>query len=443
MIEPVDFEAATGVRRTETSVTEDSATVVINVFGASVTFTFGEIALAPHKMLTTLKVDHDLGAQQENGMLYKRSILPHEAHLDVLSPSGVESYRRTLDQVYGKDIGWAALLSEAIARARAAYIAAPQAVDLDLVPLDFETRYRVEGLVAEDGVTIFGMGSSAKTYVVLSICHAIARRGNWQGRETIPSKVLYLDYESRAKVLRRRWHRLEQGIDGGEKSPGFMCYMPARGIPVYEQLVTIRREIERTGAGMLVVDSAVAACGGDPSKPEFVTRMLNGLNTLGVPVVLIAHVTKDGGDEYPYGSIFWHNFARMTWNLKRVDSEESPDIEVGLFNKKANDDRRQKSFGLKLTFDDPEGEVSVWPWDLRSVPGLSSYLSASEQILAKMREDGRPMTSDQLHDVLPDLNKKTIQNTLSALKAHSRVTLLLDPSRQTKGEYALVSDRET
>jgi hypothetical protein len=40
-------------------------------------------------------------------------------------------------------------------------------------------------------------------------------------------------------------------------------------------------------------------------------------------VLLIGHVTKQGKDvSTPFGSVFWHNFARMTWHVSAEDPKE-------------------------------------------------------------------------------------------------------------------------
>ena len=65
-----------------------------------------------------------------------------------------------------------------------------------------------------------------------------------------------------------------------------------------------------------MIDSVVPACGGlDPTKAEVAARYAGGVQQLGRTVLSIAHATKAEALLYPFGSVFWHNFARATWSL--------------------------------------------------------------------------------------------------------------------------------
>jgi hypothetical protein len=102
------------------------------------------------------------------------------------------------------------------------------------------------------------------------------------------------------------------------------------------------------GVGFMIIDSAGLACGGEPEKAEGAIRFFNALNSLGLSSLTTAHVTKEETKElYPFGSIFWHNGARMTWN---VQGDRDLDVlHLGFFCRKANTLReRPDSFGLAI-----------------------------------------------------------------------------------------------
>jgi hypothetical protein len=74
---------------------------------------------------------------------------------------------------------------------------------------------------------------------------------------------------------------------------------------------------------------------------------------LGIGCSLVAHVTKaDNGDQRPFGSTFWHNSARATWNLKLAST--SPDgnmLHLAAFHRKSNLGRLRPPVGIRVDFD--------------------------------------------------------------------------------------------
>lgn len=362
---PPEFLAGTA------EVTADSVTLRVAQDGGVIVFDFRDISTARQRFDADVTVTIQLPGFTAR---------PFNAHLQLKSLSSIAEFRRTLDATYGKELPWAAILNEACQRAKDAYLGASVAEDIaDVAPLTDE-RYRIDGLIPEYGTTIiFGQGSASKTFQVLDMCRCLTTGAAFLGRAVRPCRVLFLDFEGNAPTLSRRWRRL-LAPHGIEAIPEAFHYMRGRGIPLADQMQTIRRELARTGAAVLVVDSAVSAIGANPLDAEYVGRNLALLNALEITVVVIAHVTKEGGEDFPFGSIFWHNLARMTWFVRRVDSEDSPDIRVGFFNKKANDDRRQKAFGVVVHFEDPNGPVTIEPYDLADEPELARGLSIPSRI---------------------------------------------------------------
>lgn len=394
----IDFEPTVGIDET-------SATVTIPYVDGSIVFGFADIETKAKSFdaEVTVQVYATEGRYE-----------PFVGHLQAVSLSNRETFRRMLDNEFGKEFDWAKRLNKAIAMARTAYFAAGQSQHIvDVEPST--SRYAIEGFVPDSGVTIvFGMGNSAKTYLTLDACLSTVNGMTWIDRFTVAAPVLYLDYEARASTIRRRWERLANGcqIEG-------LHYMHGRGVAVVDQQDAIRREIDRTKAGLVVVDSAVMACGGNPSDAEPVKAMFNAMNRIGVPVILIAHTDKAENDKYPFGSIFWHNGARMTWNVKRIDSEESPDIQVGFHNRKANDDRKQRSFGVMVRFTDPDGAVEVASMDLTVVPELR--YTTSQKLIGAIRDSGTALGIEDLAPIVPTVSRHTVYNTLGLLVKDGRL----------------------
>lgn len=345
----------------------------------------------------TRYTDADLAVAIDGVLVYKV-----RAPIDSIGEQ--ERLARMLERMYPADgAGWVQLINVACGKARDAHLSAAVAVPIDSIPVNFEDHYLVEGVVPLSGVTIlYGQGGFAKGWIAHALANAIGAGDPFLGRDTKQCPVLYLDYEDTQQVARRRNVRLGLSESAPQTAPGSLLWMPGRGIPVVEQMETIRRELRKNGAGVMIVDSALPALGGNASDAEAVSRLMyHALDTLEVPVILIAHVNRADDDRYPFGSIYWHNAARMTWNVKRSDSEDSPDIQIALTHKKANNGRKQPSFGIKLRFDDPDGAVDVLSCDVKNV-------------LDQLSVEKAPSISDHIWELLTD-GPKTATELAAAL----------------------------
>jgi hypothetical protein len=76
--------------------------------------------------------------------------------------------------------------------------------------------------------------------------------------------------------------------------------------------------LHEAGVQFLVIDSATyAGSTDDPYSPQTAMNYKQARLRLGnPPALLLAHTAK-GSSSSIYGSVFWRNEARLTWNLKR------------------------------------------------------------------------------------------------------------------------------
>ena len=64
------------------------------------------------------------------------------------------------------------------------------------------------------------------------------------------------------------------------------------------------------------------ACGAtNPLDPEAPGQFFAAIARIGLPSLTLAHVTGAGDLSKPFGSVFWHNLARVTWSASRVSAE--------------------------------------------------------------------------------------------------------------------------
>ena len=182
-----------------------------------------------------------------------------------------------------------------------------------------------DGLMVPEGVTVlYGPGDVGKGHVA---CEAI--------RHLVPlGPVLILDYETHPSEWRKR---LGMMIPNQLDKVAHM--VPAKSLP--KDVEAIRGVVKETGAVAIILDSYQAATpdGRVHAEQADVPReMFRALALLEVPTLVLAHVTKSGGDHqpYPYGSVFVHNYARMTWSAGKLSQEDEP-LRVELRNRKSND----------------------------------------------------------------------------------------------------------
>ena len=169
-------------------------------------------------------------------------------------------------------------------------------------------------------------------------------------------RVLILDYENHGGEWARRYHGLA-GRNGSEDvlwvAPLTSGWDGPRGA-IWQQITDVCDLATLFGATYVVIDSIVPACGGsDPMDPGTVALYAGALEYLGIPVLSLAHVTKDGDLRYPFGSVFWHNLARVTWSLHKDGAQ------VVLTHRKANSYANQGKTVVTITwFDDLPRDVA-------------------------------------------------------------------------------------
>lgn len=208
-------------------------------------------------------------------------------------------------------------------------------------------------------------------------------------------RVLILDYEGHPEEWSRRIAALAPDVHGSDALRHLAPTDPlARAVP--EVLWTC----DTYDLDYLVIDSAVMACGTDPLKPEAAAIYAAALVVLGRPALSLAHVTKVDDPRYPFGSVFWHNLARMTWSLTGVEDETL------LKHRKHNNYPSLGTFAMSATWQD--GYLrEVWERGYsmtviqRAVDVLEDGPLDLAEILARVNDgDHKPIDRDTLRRTL-------------------------------------------
>ena len=260
----------------------------------------------------------------------------------------------------------------------------------------------LEHLDPEGATILFGKGGIGKGSVA----------SYWAGRLVLDEgkTPLILDYENHPTEWARRTFTL-YGNDGGVRdrihhvAPRGTDWKSRRG-PIWEQVEDLKKIIQATGADYLIIDSLIPASGGADALAAATPDLYNdALQQLGLPSLSLAHVTKDGAKEYPFGSVMWHNLARLTYRLGHEQDK------LLLVNCKANNYPIKHKQHIELTWH--EGKFV----EFHARPHIVVLAMLIDEVLTK------PMTpaeiTQALNDQLPEgvpkednYKPKTINTTL-------------------------------
>lgn len=166
----------------------------------------------------------------------------------------------------------------------------------------------------------------------------------------VPSNgpVLYLDWEGNEAVHHQLVTRLLAGV--GLTTPEAMLYMHCRG-RLAEQVEHIHRTVDEYGVKVAGIDSVSWACGGDAESMETVSLYEKALAEIGIATLNAAHTAKHSDQNKPFGSVFWHNMARSSWQMRQT-REKPGEVHIVLLHRKANYRTRSEPLAYRVVFTD-------------------------------------------------------------------------------------------
>lgn len=210
-------------------------------------------------------------------------------------------------------------------------------------------------------VVWFGQGETLKGTIAVGAGFSACNGINFANLRTqdLRKGIVYVDYEDDFEEFSRRMSRYANGLD---VAPNELFYhFDPRGrlfIDVIEQLKGMVKKLG--GVDGYMIDSAIPACGGDVNKPEPVGAFFHALASLRTPSVILAHETKEGNDDFPFGSQLWRTEPAMNVNFQTGADGARKDIhgnwvrDVLLRCKKANNVPRFQPLAFQAEFTDDE-----------------------------------------------------------------------------------------
>ncbi len=241
----------------------------------------------------------------------------------------------------------------------------------------------LDRLDALETTILYGNGGAGKGTIASSWIVGLVTSGH---------RVLVIDYEHHDTEWARRIASLgsvDMLSDVVYVSPVDAAWKGARGA-IWDHADDLRELAVRTESTYAVIDSAVVACGAtNPLDPEAPGQYFAALARIGLPSLTLAHVTGAGDLSKPFGSVFWHNLARVTWSVSRIGSEGH---QVLLQHRKDNNHERQGKHLVTVEWwNDLPREVSESPYSVRLAEQIRDALAdepmTAAAIVSRLNEE--------------------------------------------------------
>lgn len=233
--------------------------------------------------------------------------------------------------------------------------------DDDVPPL----RWLIHHVIPNDGLTIIhGLPAAGKSWIGISLCVACATGRPWDGNEAVSEKVrvLYLDWERRGDMVRRRLKAYAQNYGAT------IDYVAMRG-SLRSRIDFIRMLVASRGYGLLLIDSlTISMMGADVSNSGEVIPTMFDLQDVcddfRIAAVILDHQRRPQAGENraeagAFGSIFKEAVATMQWQALKTTSEFTKgfmDLKLRLHKK--NHEAHIPDIPMRLVFEQlPDGEV--------------------------------------------------------------------------------------
>ena len=287
-------------------------------------------------------------------------------------------------------------------------------------------RFRIDPLVVEGFPNIiFGPGGSGKS-LIGALC-AVGVQGSLKLCD-IPffgGNVLVCDWELDDVTYREVAEKLCRGFNIDLPDFDYRRCMA----PLAEEASSIGRHIAREKIDFVVIDSLGYAIGGDKTSQELTMRMFAAIRQWGgVTSLCIDHVTNDEANgNRPYGSVYTVNSARSLWRVRASQEEGSNELEIGLFQTKANFGK-QPPVGFRVRF---EGDATfIESKDVREMPTeVKGEPSASLKIKTCLLEAREALVRDEIAS-RTGVPKEQVQARLGEMLRRGDV-VKIEPTRGT------------
>jgi hypothetical protein len=239
-------------------------------------------------------------------------------------------------------------------------------------------------------------------------------------------KVAYFDWELEPEQHRKRFKLLF-----GNQCPRPTLKYVNCDSPITGEIDRLCRVIREFGIQYMVCDSISFAVDGRAEDHETVLRYGRACRQMGIGGLHVAHTNRsEEADKKPFGSTFWHNFARGTWFAKAETS--GPGIlDLGLHHQKANCGPRWPSVAFKVFFSDSATKFTRI--SIADAPDVAVGMPVWQKMQAIIQRSG-PMTCTALAEEL----EEKADSIRKAAKRKNHLFHILDGGNGEQDRIALV-----
>lgn len=292
-----------------------------------------------------------------------------------------------------------------------------------------DLSYQLSPLVFQRKTTIlYGDGGLGKSSLAL-LCGMLVSTGeSLAGLSAVPGRVLFVDYEDSWDVHVRRMRAI--AACHPQLKAADVRYQ-AHHEPLWNIVPMLLRRVQTEQISFLILDSLAAATCGD-SSAEAATKAFRALRMLNLGALVLAHIPKATEQQQEsgiYGSVFFKNFARSTWELRK-EQEVGADVSIlGLFNRKSNLSRLHPPLGLTVRQNGTNSSIQYEPCDLGETIELAKGLPVASRIVNFLEKDGSLYSAKDIAEAI-EIPIGTVKTTLSRhnkMKWHS-----IGEGRETK-----------
>ncbi|MBI5673481.1 MAG: AAA family ATPase [Nitrospirae bacterium] len=280
-----------------------------------------------------------------------------------------------------------------------------------------DLSYQVNPLVHPRKVSIlYGDGGLGKSSLALFIGMLVATGASVAGLSAVRGRVLFLDYEDTLDVHARRRRAIAECHPTLKVAE--IIYQTHHE-PIWNILPTLMRLVQLERIEFIILDSLAAATCGDASA-EAATKAFRALRMLNRGALVLAHIPKTNEQQQEagiYGSVFYKNFARSTWELKKEQEVGADESVLGLFNRKSNLSRLHAPIGLRVRQNSTNTAMSYEACDLSRTVELAKGLPVASRIRDFLENDGNLHAAKDIAEAL-EIPVGTIKTTLSR---HNRI----------------------
>lgn len=278
----------------------------------------------------------------------------------------------------------------------------------DLLPdRSEEKKWIIKPILEPNNVTIvYGPGSVGKSMFCLYLAVLIKEGISTEGLEVDGKlNVLYLDWETSMEEITDRVRMIRKGLGLPRGQKGIFYKPMVFGIS--RSVRELREIIKERDIGLVVLDSMGYAAAGDLESSTSARELHSALRYLGVSALCIHHISKDSMSRNsvsrPFGSIYYENMARHTFELKKEQEEDQSFLEIGMYDRKSNNVGKISPIGWEISFDNAGDATSAVTFKRRAISDtkLRKVVTVDEEI-QRLLEDFGPMKRLQIAAALKD-----------------------------------------